>query len=459
MASYQITADLFTLEYKEGERILYAPLLGFACIVNEDLVDLLAVLHTVEASTLKPQEKAVIDYLIGKGIINGEMISEPVRRSNGKLKPTKLTLFPTNQCDMRCIYCYASSGALHPIRMEWQTAKGAVDYFISLMKEENRTIFPMEFHGGGEPFRAWTLVKHIVEYAEERCESEGFELQAFAGTNGVLEEKRLDWLVRHFTALNISFEGLPHVQDRQRPMANGGSSFESVNRTLKYLDAQQFPYGIRCTVTALNENLLPETIDFLTENYQTRLIYLEPVYLCERYKIREMQLKPDLSEFVENYKRLEPVCIERGVRLGYSGIPFERISSTFCYVGTDDFAVTPDGFLTNCWEVSSHDHRLAETFIFGRMLPEGRIEVDEEKVEFLRSLSVTSMAFCQDCFAKWHCAGDCVVKTKSADVLGPRGGERCRTTRMLIRHRIMQLLEREAYYEEERVEDRVEDEK
>ncbi|MFQ5605715.1 MAG: hypothetical protein ACE5HS_20800 [bacterium] len=31
---YQITTDLFTLPYKNGQAVLYAPLLGFACVVN-----------------------------------------------------------------------------------------------------------------------------------------------------------------------------------------------------------------------------------------------------------------------------------------------------------------------------------------------------------------------------------------------------------------------------------------
>jgi len=451
MGSYRITTDIFTLNYKEEKQVLYAPLLGFACEINNDMVHLLSDLEGTEDHELSQHEKAILEYLIQRGVVNGKTKSAPVHDVDKKVRPSKLTLFPTNQCNMRCRYCYASAGTSPPKTMDWEIATSAIDYYITVLKKEKRTVFPLELHGGGEPLYAWALVKGLIEYAEEKCNTEGFKTEVYAGTNGVLNRKQLDWLIGHFKALNISFEGLPHVQDYQRPMANGSSSFKKVDETLKFLDEHNFPYGIRCTVTTYNENILPETIDFITENYKTKLIYLEPVYLCDRYKILEENLRPDLFKFVENFKKLEPICAERHVRLGYSGAALERLSRTFCYVGTDDFAVTPDGCLTNCWEVTSRDHPLAETFIFGRILPEGRIEVDKKKLAFLRSLSVDHLEYCQDCFAKWHCAGDCVAKLKTSDYRGPRGSERCETNRFLIAHQIFQLLERKDYYEKELV--------
>jgi len=445
-----MTTDVFTFKH-EGKNILYAPLLGFACEANDDLILFLADLATMDDRELNDQEKKILQYLMDKGIVDGESHPEKIQPSAKEPCPSKLTLFPTNQCNMRCRYCYASAGTMPPMTMDWETATSAIDYFTSFLKKKNRIRFPLEFHGGGEPLYAWSLVTGIIEYAEDECGKAGLELDVYAGTNGVLTEKQCHWIIEHFHSLNVSFEGLPHVQDFHRPMATGKGSFNQVDATLKRFDTHNFPYGIRCTVSSYNENILTETIHYITENYKTKLIWLEPLYLCERHNKQEEDLKPDFERFVENFKALEPICTRKGVFLKYSGATFEKITSTFCSVGTDDFAITPDGYLTNCWEVTYKDHPLADTFIIGRMRPEGRIEIDQKKLNHLRSLSVHALPFCRDCFAKYHCAGDCPTKLDHNHYQGDRGGPRCETNRRLIAHRISQLLVRTAFYEKESV--------
>jgi uncharacterized protein len=333
--------------------------------------------------------------------------------------------------------------------MAWEVAANAIEYFMALMKKEKRTIFPLELHGGGEPFFAWNLVQRIITLAEERCTQEGFELKVYAATNGVLNERQLQWVVEHITALVVSFDGLPHVQDYHRATVNDNGSFEFVDRTLRYFDRHNFRYAIRCTVSRYNEDLLDETVDFVAQNYKTRLLFLEPVSVCGGSFAGAKQLQPDLYKFIENFKRLEPVCAARGLRLEYSGAQFEKIAPTFCYVGTDNFAVTPDGYLTNCWEVTSNDHPLAGTFIFGRLLPGGKVSVDRNKLNYLRSLAVEQLDYCRDCFAKWHCAGDCVTRLGHSQYHGARGGERCETNRQILAYRITQMLERENYFQKD----------
>lgn len=449
MSSYKITTDVFTLPYEENKRVLYAPLLGFVCEVNNDMINFLAKLEKIDDQLLKPQEKNTLTYLIEKGVVNGQKTPEPAIISHKGLLPSKLTLFPTNQCNMRCLYCYALAGEFPAKTMDWEIATSAIDYFISFLKEQKRAIFSLEFHGGGEPLLAWTLVKKIILYAEKLCKQEGIALEVVAGTNGILNEKQLTWILNYFSSLNISFDGLPHVQDYHRPMVNRESSFIHVDKTLQYFDRHNFPYAIRATVSSYNENLLEETVYFILENYKTKLIWLEPVYGCGRNLKNENNLNPDFYKFANNFLKLESICREHGVQLEYSGAQFEKVTHTFCYVGTDNFAVTPDGYLTNCWEVTSKDHPLAELFIFGQILPGGKIKVDQKKIEFLRTMSVENFDYCRDCFAKWHCAGDCVVKLGHEKFHGSRGGARCETNRLLIANRIIQLMGKENYYQQE----------
>lgn len=447
MSRYKITTDLFTLPYKDGQSVLYAPLVGFVGVANEDLLNFLAGLETIDDGDITPAQKEILDHLEEKGVVNGSQSAVPRLEHGEEVSPAKLTLFPTNQCNLNCRYCYASPDGLTAKSMDWEVAISAIQYFLTLMKKEGTKTFMLEFHGGGEPFFAWNLVQRIITFAEERCSQERFELRVYAASNGVLNERQLDWVLGHVTSVVVSFDGLPRVQDYHRATVNNNGSFEYVDRTIRYFDQHNFPYAIRCTVSKYNEDLLDATIDFVTQNYKTKLLFLEPVNICGCSMAEMNQLKPDLYKFIKTFKRLEPICTARGLRMEYSGALFEKISPTFCYVGTDNFAVTPDGYLTNCWEVTSKAHPLAETFIFGRMLPGGKISVDQNKLDYLRSLSVEQLHYCRDCFAKWHCAGDCVTRLGHNQYHGPRGGERCETNRQIIAHRLIQMLERENYFQ------------
>jgi uncharacterized protein len=332
--------------------------------------------------------------------------------------------------------------------MRWETAAAAIRYYLDLMKREKRTAFDLCFHGGGEPLAAFDLVRRIVETAETRCRESGYSLHVHTATNGVLNRDRLRWIVDHFSSLYVSFDGPPDIQNAQRPGPNGAPSFPAVDRTLRHLDEKRFPYAIRCTVTRGGQDRIDEIVDFISGRYAARTIFLEPAYGCGR-AAGDGAMAPDFDVFTAAYRRIEPRCAARGVRLAYSGARFERIAPNFCYVGTDDFAVTVDGDLTNCWEVTGRDHPLADAFIFGRLTPDGVLEVDEEKRAFLRRLSVENLDYCRDCFARWHCAGDCLTRLGHRRFDGPRGGDRCRTNRELIAHRLCGLLDNTDHAKEE----------
>ncbi len=445
---YRLTSEWHAIPYEDGDFILYAPLIGFVAAVNADLISLLYNLEGLEEDAFSTEERRVLGVLIAKGLVNGRDVT-PRARQSAPLIPTKLTLFPTSLCTLRCRYCYAMQAGGTPRTMDFGVARDSVDYFLGVLRRTGGTEFPLEFHGGGEPLLAWSLVKQIVEYAEQRCREESFRLNAFAGTNGMLNEQQLEWLVAHFGSLSVSFDVLPRVQDYQRATISGSGTFETVDRTVRFLDAHNFPYQIRCTVGSFNEDLLEETVAFVKRNYRTHILYMEPVSYSGCGSTEADHLQADLVRFGEAMKRLEPVCAQAGIRLAFSSGFLERLGPTFCYVGTDDFAVTPDGYLTNCWEVTHGEHPLADPFLFGRMLPGGTLDINEERLAYLRTLTLDNLVSCRDCFARWHCAGGCVTKLGHRDYLGSRPEAQCALTRDLLAHRLRRLLNTTPCFERE----------
>lgn len=437
---YEITCDLFSLPYRDGLRVLYAPRLGFVCSANEPLIDLLARLDSLGPDTLTGEQRSALVYLAEKGVLNGTPAAPLTPPEPGPFAPTVTTLFSTNQCNLRCRYCYASAGDRDPLVMDWRYATAAVDRIIHNAVEKGQPAVQLGFHGGGEPLLPWRFIQDIVRYTEDACDAAGIRLSVHAATNGLLGERQLEWIVAHFQGLNISFDGLPDIQDRHRPLPDGQGSFKFVDRTLRFLDEQGFNYGLRSTISALNVERMAESLDFIGGRYRVRRVHFEPLFLCGRCRTRD-DLNPDLTRFSENFRRCEARCADYDIVLTYSGCRIETLTDSFCGVSRDNFSVTPDGHITACYEVTSLDDPKSGTFFIGRIGEDGHIAIDEEKRRFLHSLKVENLSFCQDCFAKWHCAGDCAAKLDHTDYAGPRGHDRCELNRKLTAHRIIALLE------------------
>lgn len=441
MAEYTVTTDLFALPGEDGRIILYAPLAGFACKVDEDTMRWIAELDTRSEPVTDGPEKDVLDMLIRRNIVNGSRGMPQSIHGDFTLMPDKLALFLTGRCNLDCLYCYGRGRAGSVDDMPRETAFAALNGYLKRLEREEKTLCMIEFHGGGEPFTAWPLMKDVVEEAEYRCGEKGIGLEVYAGTNGMLTPEQRKWVVRHMTSLTVSFDGPPHIQNLQRPGLNGAPSFPRADETLRFFDREKLPYAVRCTVSGESQSELEVVVNYLMDHYAVRIIFVEPMHTCRRSQTAGALTPPDMELFADQFVALEETCRTRNVRLVYSGAIFERLVSHFCYVGTNNFAVTPDGFLTGCWEVADSSHPLSDRFLFGRLRADGSLEIDSEKLASLRALSVENLPFCQDCFAKWHCAGGCPMRRLREGAGADAEDSFCRTTRRLIAHQIRRLAE------------------
>ena len=72
-----------------------------------------------------------------------------------------------------------------------------------------------------------------------------------------------------------------------------------------------------------------------------------------------------------------------------------------------NFSVLADGRVTACFSYSSQDFR-RELFVFGKWNTNKKMfEFDNEVISQLRKLSIENDPYCQNCFIKYHCTGDC----------------------------------------------------
>jgi uncharacterized protein len=418
--------------------IVYAPLRHTAFIADAGLVNRLVDLREGSIGQEADREDPASTWLRQLGLLDDAPAPLPPAGPQGSPLPTSVTLFLTTGCSMRCTYCYASAGDTKLERMPIEVAQRGIDFVVRNATLLGAPGFALAFHGGGEPTLNWKVLTGAREHARRRADEHGLQLTASTATNGVLNEVQISWITTHLQSASVSFDGLPAVHDKHRPLANGKPSSERVLHTLARFDAARFRYGIRVTATADQIARLPESIDFICRESAPVNIQVEPAYPMGRW--REAP-SAQTEQFVSAFRVAREVARGYGRTLSYSAARVGLLTRHFCGVSQDSFSLSPKGQVSACYEVFSEQSEFADRFFYGEPTEGGQYRFDIERLQALRRLSVEHQPFCQGCFAKWHCAGDCHRNALSVDASGAfQGSDRCHITRALTRDQVVERI-------------------
>lgn len=426
--------ELFVLRDGEGP-ILYAPLRRLAARLNEAAVA--SVSRRLQQLELSAEDRTVISLLEQHGFFTPAV---PPAEDPWK-KAVQVTLFPSDGCNLRCRYCYAAAAGLRHT-LSPAAARAAVDYVAANAQELGNRDFVVGFHGNGEPFTNFPLIREICAYTKTVAERLGLEGKLTVASNGALDDEQLDFLLAWFNGVNISFDGLPELQDRQRPFADGRGSFDAVDRTLRRLDAAGKHYGIRSTLTTDSVERLADMAAFVAERYpHCQQLHIEPAWECGRC-LASGEHTPDTEQFVAQFLAALRQLPKSGLRLVFSAARKEHLTTAFCAASRNSFVVTAEGLVTSCYEVCEATDPRAGRFIYGSYDAEsGRYVFDQDKLAALHRLTVEHMPQCRDCFCKYHCAGDCPAKLlHDGDPERHSGSERCRITRAITLYQLQRSL-------------------
>ncbi len=436
-----VIKDLFVIPDGD-DYLLYAPLSKSVLKVNNAVVQVLKNIKKGKQAT--DLSRPVVNQLYQVGILVDEtnahrQISFP--EHNSTFDPKGLGLFLTTKCSMACRYCYADGGRSNKV-MTWETAKTAIDWIIRHTLVSKRNEFYLMFHGGGEVTSVKNQFKQCVLYAREQAKINLLNLRIDAGLNGVMGLNLVDWITDHLDGATISLDGLPDIHNNNRPLLSGKESFDTVNRTLQRMDERNFRYGIRATVTPGSLHLLSDSISFMLSQYKTRSIQVEPVFIVGRALSNAVgAINPD--DFIEQFRKSARLAKSHNVNLKYSGARFHSLTNQFCKVSNDSLSITSDGIATSCFEVAEVADTRSELFCYGKVnIERNTIDVDINKIGKLRTLSVEHKTHCDNCFCKWHCAGDCPAKQSLiGDPWNPVNSPRCHINRELTKDQIVDYLD------------------
>ena len=317
-----------------------------------------------------------------------------------------LCLHIAHDCNLRCGYCFASTGSFGHDRglMSPEVACRAVDFLLE--HGGSRKHAEIDFFGG-EPLLNMATVRAAVAHIRKREAETGKIFNLTLTTNAVLlNQENLDFLNQENIQLILSIDGRREVHDRMRPFAGGAGSYDKVLANMhKAVDSRQGAnYYARGTYTAYNLDFAADVLALADEGFGR--LSVEPVVAKDApYGLCEEQL----PELFAQYDLLAAEYLRRhrdgnGFDFFHFNVDLEngpcltkRLSG--CGAGHEYYAVTPEGDLYPCHQFVGRDDFKVGTVFAGIDQP--------DLCDEFRQAHVLTKPECRRCWARFYCSGGC----------------------------------------------------
>ena len=391
--------EIFLVPF-EDRFLLHAPLHGVTSLVNASVAEeLRACLQAGRLNGLSVAARPLGEALFGR-----EPDIPAVR--GGPFAPAYVSLLPTTDCNMRCLYCAPGAGTSLSMYMPKSVCEAALRYQAEVVRRD-RLSHLMVYYFGGEPFVAWDLVQFCDEIGRELAGQLGVPFRVACTTNGFMSEAHARWVANHISFALVSLDGPQEMHDRYRPNIAGRGTHQVVVRTLRIFEEEGLPYALRCSVDDKIVNRLPEVIDYFCRDFKPTKINLEP--LVEHGRCVETGLRSPAPEvFVRGIVAAGRAARQHGVALKLTTAQTERLAQSNCPVAEDNFVVSPDGLVSACYGANHRGSCHAADYAIGEVETRSRtVTIDQARVDKVRTYGVTNIPRCGGCFAKWHCSGGC----------------------------------------------------
>jgi uncharacterized protein len=369
---------------------------------------------------LSDQLDKVIEELLRVGMIvpveTDDMALLEEKRRIHILSPGLETLYllVTDQCNLRCGYCFIINNMPEGYRhseMSFDTAVEAIDmFFANLVRNppEYLKLTKTIFFYGGEPLINFKLIKLVVEYIEATYGAEvaamGDKFHLSIVTNGVLINEKIAAFIasRNNIDIAISIDGVEEVHDEQRTCIGGQGSFAKAIRGYQMLrSAGKTDVSISSTVGAHNIDRLPELLQ-LHRRYGFASINLNPLTDTAQNLMSEEYMEAVSQRMIEYFKlaREEGVYEDRMMRKAKSFID-KRIHAYDCQALGAQLVCSPDGQLGVC-----HEGVGLKQFFFAKVSKDFDFHNNPVITEW-KHRTPLNMPQCYNCPAIGMCGGGC----------------------------------------------------
>ena len=389
--------------------LLYAPLHGFAALVNS------VALRDLTEKVRNPRQPANPFSEEVYRLVSNAGLAPVSCMPASPLAPLFLGLITTRDCNMKCKYCDFASAENHSLTMTYAVARSSVEAYFHHLMNAGRRRAEIQFFGG-EPFHNNRIVEFTVAFAREQGRKHNLDVRFEVTTNGVVPAARAQWIADNIDAVVLSFDGSADDQNDLRPLRGGKGSFEIVNQTAKILSQGRTELIVRVCVSDRVVDRLPEIAAWIAENYVCTTVCFEALVPSELSQQNGLY-PPDPLVFAQNVLQASWLLDAYGIEAVTSGTDLSRLQTSFCPLGKDALIVNPSGEINACYLLEEDWKKEGLDLQFGQVLTgpdgQGRLSIDRNALDSVRAFAQSKSGLCDACFCKHHCAGGCHVNHRA----------------------------------------------
>lgn len=373
-----------------GDKLVLMPL-------KEDQYDILSQYQLSDDKAAVSDNVQQVVHAFEEYIDNIPDIEPGAKSDNGYV--SRIMLCISNDCNLRCKYCYASGGS-YGVQRGLMTRETA-DLFVDFCKRNFKKIDKIIFFGG-EPLLNYKLIDYICT----RFEVEQFGLYPKFGiiTNGtIMTSGVLAVLKKHIKFITVSVDGPESVNDINRVFENGSGSFSKI---ISFISAIKHNTDIEIHYEAtFTEEHVRQGF-----NYETLTAVLNDVTGISGDVVAESSMKAD---FLLDY--LNGITKDNMLSSNFGNMPSDfwpvfntiirRRKEDMCGIGRDSFSVTYDGKIYLCHITNNASKCLVQSIAD---------DVDYTDNPFYHK-DFADNEKCRDCWGKNICGSCPVVRFYNAD--------------------------------------------
>lgn len=308
----------------------------------------------------------------------------------------------TNECNMRCHYCYLQKTQEN---MPDYIGQRSVDAILRSARKHHIKNVRLKYAGGEASLHMMSVIS-LHDYAIQQASEYDITLDAVILSNGVaLSQRAIEYLKTRQIGITISLDGLGVYQDSQRPLLGGQGSSKYVQRTIERLLVNGIKPSLSVTVSQRNLSGLPILMHYILKhdlpfslNYYRENNFSSS--LADLRFIDEQIISAMRSTFEEIEKNLpERSLLSSLLDKADAAINHRRT----CGVGQKYMVINQNGGVAKC---QMDIHRTVATID-----SDDPLHFVQEDRDGVQGLNVEEKEGCHTCVWRYWCTGGCPMLT------------------------------------------------
>lgn len=316
-------------------------------------------------------------------------------------------LFPTNDCNLRCKYCYATKS---PPKMDEEMRQQTLRFMFDIEEKRipNRNISVQFF--GGEPTLMWDWMTKFIDDGDKLAKEllGGRKVRWGMTTNGtLLNEERLKWMKEHNMQVLLSLDGRKETHDKYRLTKGGKGSWDLIplDLILKY-----YP-NIETRPT-----IMPDTVETWPDDlawFHSKGMYTIATEVAYEADWNDEAMEKaritynKLGDIYIDFKKKGQQCWMKFIEDGKNFLGARKQTGFICGIGRNTVGINAKGMLYACQRYASFaKEELSLGDIWKGLDPEKVKWWNDMKREYMYP-EKSSGFDCETCPAQWRCRGGC----------------------------------------------------